>query len=119
MTVFHHQQVFISAGDALPEDVAAVMTEFIEDKESMLLQQVALPHAPVGSKFAWVHQSLYQSPQYPDIIGALDDHLDNIPDTEPSWYRGSVKGYRDYFDVNCYEYHYDNQIIHIYKCSLA
>ncbi len=114
-----HHQIFIGDSTALPEDVAAVMTEFIEDKESMILQMVALPHAQIGSKYAWLHKSLRDDQRYPALIGAIDDHLDNILDTEPTWYRGCVKGYREYFDVNCLDYHYDDMIIHIYRCSLA
>lgn len=119
MGVLGHRQVFIGVGSALPEDVAAVMVNFIEHKERMVLQQVALPHASVGSKFAWVEDDLFHDNRYPDIIGALDDHLDNIPEDEPTWYRGSVKGYSEYFDVNCLEYHYDDLVLHIYRCSLA
>lgn len=119
MNVLGHRQIFIPGHNALPEDVAMCMIHFVETKEKMQLQQVALPHAPVGSKFAWVEDDLYNDPRYPDIISALDDHLDNTDDAEFEWHRGTFKGYKEYFTVSCADFHYDDLVIHIYKCTLA
>ena len=114
-----YRSIFIGVGNVLPEDVLVAIPSIVDTTTPYILQPVALPHAPVGNKYAWVDPRLHSDARYPVLISALDDHLDNVGDDVDSVPRGSYSTSSNDFEVSMLRYHYDDLAIWIYRCTLA
>ena len=116
---FHHYPVFVSTGTVLPEEVQHVMPNFIDHGKEFVLQPVALPHAPVGNKYAYIPSQLYIHPRYADVLSALDDHMDNVDFTTEVKSVGEYLGYERFLEVGEFQYSYDTVVLHVYVCAVA
>jgi len=114
-----YRYIFTGVGNVLPEDVLPIIPIIVGEAIPYVLQEVALPHAPVGNKYAYVDELLYADSRYPALISAIDDHLDNVGDDIMYVSRGTYMGHTDDYNIDMTPYYYDDITIYIYRCTLA